>query len=255
MARKHLHERNADTGRKRLFTIWSLAGLIILLSLSVVLLLGRFLPMREKLTQSMQVALNYKGSLEGKVIENYPGNPPAKNIQVMVDGKRVKMTSPGSFRAKDLAAAKHSLVIRGEGYEEVVSPISIKKGVNALVFEVCLTPEEATRRWMEAKQKNRFADSYRFLHPDERSKVKESAYINRKVELQNKYGLAILKFTVSPAKSLESWKHPVSGKLYKDVVRLHTSVTLEMKNSGAIRKNWDTYAQKCNGRWQFFAGN
>jgi len=250
----HVSRSEARKKKKRLYT-WFLIGFVLILSLLVALNYDKLATAQEGFVQTAKTAFGPKGILEGEVFENYPDNPPARKIRITINGKQVKVPEPRYFKVDNLPAGKHSVVIEGENYEKLTKTIEIKRGKNRVSFSVCLTPEEAAKRWMKTKQENNHAGTYLCIHPDERVKIKRGAYVEYKTALQNRFDLSISNYKIGSTEFLKSWKHPATGKVYKDIAKIRASGVIVAKGEHKVEKSWDIYAQKHDGRWTFFIGN
>jgi len=212
-------------------------------------------PYQEQLLHSTKVMLGFKGDLHINVLESYQGQSPVREAKVAVDGRPALRLDSGQFLLRDLATGRHSISASGEGYERVKNTIEIEKGANGATIEMCLSADEAARRWMKTKQENRHSETYLSLYPDDKAKISRTDYINFKNAVQQEYDIKIVSFNVSPAKMLKIWRHPDTGKTYSDVAKVRVSGVVEAKDSGESSRVWYVYAKKQNGQWRFFAAN
>lgn len=205
--------------------------------------------------KTAKLALGIQGSLNGVVMENYPGKPSAKDIKVTVDGKKIELVKPGFFVAKDLPTGMHTLVIKGDDYEKVAKKITINKGINEGSYNMSLTPLEAANRWMQTKKENKYEDTYSYLHPDEKARINMTRYIQYKSNVQKKYNILLKKFYIYPPKFAGTWKHPGTGKIYKDIAIMQVDGIITASHIAPIKKSWNVYAQEVKGQWMFLSAN
>lgn len=235
--------------------MWVVLGILLLIAAVAGSTYAYWAPGRNSLLESVKVALKIKGDLRGELTEFYPGQNPPEDAQVVVDGRQPIPIKSGGFVARDLATGEHTILISGTSYEPIERTINIAKGTNKVAVGLCLSPEEATQRWMKTKQENLHGQTYNFLCPEEQAKVSRAEYIEYKNAIQKEYALKIVSFEVAKANILKVWRHPDTGKTYTEVAKVRVSGVIELAGSGQEKKSWDVYAKKYGDRWLFFAAN
>jgi len=247
-------QRLSERRYKRLAVYWLLGSILLLVSALVGLSYADFRPV-QNLMQPAKHALNMTGDLKATVIEDYPSGAPAKDIYFKLDGKAVKPDGAGHFIARDIPTGEHTLSVGGGAYEGTTKTIDIEKGLNKCTVKLCLTVVEATKRWMETKRQNKPADTYFFLHPDEKRRINKQDYIKFKLLAQKEYNIAIANYQVHAPRFVVNWKHPVTGKIYRLVAAMKVDAFTTANGSPPKKQSWDVYAQKVNGRWAFLASS
>ncbi|MBS3910073.1 MAG: hypothetical protein KGZ93_10720 [Actinobacteria bacterium] len=239
----------------RLRKTWVFLGILLLAAVVLGSTYDYWAPAQENRLRTIKVALGLKGDLRGELAESYPGQSPPDNAQVVIDDRPPIMVKSGKFLARDLATGKHAIRIGGDGYEPVERTVNITKGSNKVAVGLCLSPEEAARRWMKTKQENLHGETYKFLCPEEQAKVSRAEYIEYKNAIQREYSLKIVSFEVARANMLKTWRHPDTGQTYSEVAKIRIDGVIEFAGSGQTTKTWDLYAKKYGDQWWFFAAN
>lgn len=239
--------------KRRSHRLWVVLGFLLLIAVVAGSTYKYWAATPSSLLQTIKVAAGLKGDLRGELTEFYPGQNPPEGAEVVVDGRRPIPVKSGGFVARDLATGEHTILISGKSYEPIEHTINIAKGANKLAVSLCLSPEEATRRWMKTKQENLHGETYNFLCPEEQAKVSRAEYIEYKNAIQKEYSLKIVSFDVAKANILKVWRHPDTGKNYNGVAKVSISGVIETMGSGREEKSWDVYAKKYGDRWLFFA--
>ncbi len=256
MSGEHTAKKVSERGRRWYLSIWAITSLLILVALLAGLgYTGLSHADNKGIFKTAKLALGMKGSLNGVVMENYPGKPSAKNLKITIDGKNIDPVKPGFFVAKNLPTGLHMVVIKGEEYEKVVKKVTIDKGVNEESFNLSLTPVEAANRWMRTKKENKFEDTYSYLHPDEKARIQRASYIQYKIKMQKRYNILLKDFIVHTPRFVDTWNHPGTGKVYKDIAILKVDGVITATHVAPIKKSWNVYAQDVNGQWMFLSAN
>ncbi|MDP2210628.1 MAG: hypothetical protein Q8J63_02680 [Candidatus Aquicultor sp.] len=241
--------------KRRSRKTWVLFAALLLAAVVLGSTYSYWAPAQNNLLRAIKVAAGLKGDLRGELAESYPGQNPPEDTQVVVDDRPPIMVKSGKFLARDLATGKHIVRISGTGYEPVERTVNITQGANRVAVGLCLSPGEATRRWMKTKQENLHGETYKFLCPEEQAKVSRAEYIEYKNAIQKQYALKIVSFKVMQVNLLKAWPHPDTGKTYRDVAMIRIDGVIELAGSGQEKKAWDVYAKKYDDRWLFFAAN
>jgi hypothetical protein len=239
--------------KRRSRKIWVFCAILVIAAVVLGSTYSYWAPVQNSLLQTIKVALGLKGELRGELAESYPGQNPPEDVQVVVDGRPPIKVRSGAFLTRELATGKHAVRISGNGYEPVERTVKITKGSNKIAVGLCLSPEEAARRWIKTKQENLHGETYKFLCPEEQAKVSRAEYIEYKNAVQKEYALKIVSFEVAQVNLLKAWRHPDTGKTYSDVAMIRIEGVIELAGSGQEKKAWDVYAKKYGDRWLFFA--
>ncbi|MDI6817640.1 MAG: hypothetical protein QME41_10735 [Actinomycetota bacterium] len=239
--------------KRRSRKTWVFFGTFLLTAVVLGSTYSYWAPAQNSLLQTIKVAAGLKGELRGELAESYPGQNPPEEAQVVVDNRTPINVASGSFIARDLATGKHTIRVSGDRYETVERTVNITKGSNKIAMGLCLSPEEATRRWMKTKQKNLHGETYKFLCPEEQAKVSRAEYIEYKNAIQKEYALKIVSFEVAQAKVLKVWRHPDTSQIYSEVAKIRINGVIELAGSGQVKKTWYVYAKKYGDRWWFFS--
>ncbi|MHB8840619.1 MAG: peptidase associated/transthyretin-like domain-containing protein [Candidatus Aquicultor sp.] len=256
MSGERTARKTRERGRRRYFSIWVITSVFILVALLAGLgYTGLSHADNKGVFKTAKLALGIQGSLNGVVMENYPGKPSAKDLKITVDGKNIDPVKPGFFAAKNLPTGAHMVVIKGKGYEKVVKRITIDKGINEESFNLSLTPVEAANRWMQTKKENKYEGTYSYLHPDEKARIEKASYIQYKSKMQKQYNILLKDFIVHTPRVVDTWKHPGTGKVYKDVAIMKVDGVITATHVAPIKKSWNVYAQDVKGQWMFLSAN
>lgn len=244
--------------KRRKAAVWIWIAMISIIGVALVLgsTYTYWAPAQVRLLQSVKVALGLKGDLRIDVVESSNNKSPVVDCAVAVDGRPAKQLDGGRFTARALSTGRHSVTVESQHYEKVKRVITVDKGTqHTLAIEVCLSAQEAARRWVKTKQENNHGATYAYLYPDERAKVSRADYIAYKSAVQREFAINIVSFTTAPAAMLKRWRHPDSGKVYSNVAKVRVSGIVAANDSGKTVRTWDVYAKKVDGRWLFFAAN
>ncbi|NCO65197.1 hypothetical protein [Candidatus Aquicultor secundus] len=251
MARK-----TGERGRRWYFWIWVITSIFILVALLAGLGYTELSHADNRgVFKTAKLALGIQGSLNGAVMENYPGKRPAKNLEISVDGKNIEPVKSGFFAVRNLPTGIHTVIIKGKGYEKVVKKIAVDKGINEESFSLSLTPVEAANRWMQTKKENKYEDTYSYLHPDEKARIEKTRYVQYKSKLQKQYNVLLKDFIVHTPRFVDTWKHPGTGNVYKDIAIMKVDGVITANHIAPIKKSWNVYAQNVKGQWMFLSAN
>ncbi|HEY3375096.1 MAG TPA: hypothetical protein VGK02_08555 [Candidatus Aquicultor sp.] len=194
------------------------------------------------------------GRLQVTIQEDYPGHAPIKNAIITIDGRRLSLDNKGRITVDSLSPGRHTIAFTHKLYEPFSLSLATKKGPNTLVLRVCLSAVEAGKRWMKTKQENLHQDTYALLHPDERTRIKQADYIRFKTDVLKAYNVKIDKFYVYPPEYAAIWKHPKTGKAYKNVAIMRVDSIVTVDKLGTVKQRWYIAAQRVNNRWLFLSG-
>jgi flagellar basal body-associated protein FliL len=196
-------------------------------------------------------------SVSGKMTD-ITNKKPVADVTVSADGKEVKTDKNGDYKLEQLKKETAVTYKQPSKFEDVESAkINFKSKIKSetVTKDISLVPTvfEMKKRLHEASKYGQYDFSWDFMHPDDQAYWgSKDEYVNtfKKLnEIRENYNLARKSYKMSEnIRVLQTWKHEVTGKEYKNV----TEAPTEWTYSNNEISNDTTHLIKVNGIWRYF---
>lgn len=206
------------------------------------------------LPSTVRAAFTQKAILFGDVSEDAVA---PKNIvaTVSINGKKSRTAKDGEYEIPQVKPGKHVLRVKARDHELFEKEIEVFKGRNRASVRLSLTPEETVARWFMAYKLGRYEQAYEYVHPEDQEAVTKDEYKGFFEDLMERRGLDVVDYSVGESRSREEWINVDSGRLYRDIVEVDTTMVFLSEENAEKRRfeeKLTIHMAKVDRQWKGF---